>query len=146
VDVSPKMVRLASRRLRNVGDRADVRLVDGRPPLPGASGAIDRFVALYVFDLLSDELAREMLDEATRLLAADGRLCLVGLTNGTTIRSRVLSSVWRGVSRVTPALLGGCRPIDLVPLLDGWEIDHVEVVTAWAVPSQTVVARRAARS
>jgi len=140
VDVSSKMVQLASDRLRGFGDRADVHRVDGRPPFPGESGRFDRFVAIYVFDLLSETLARQMLDEARRLLDGGGRLCLVSLTHGTTFPSRVLCSLWNRAWKVTPALVGGCRPIDLDSLLDEWEIDHATVVTAWAVPSQIIVA------
>jgi ubiquinone/menaquinone biosynthesis C-methylase UbiE len=140
VDVSSRMVQLASKRLAPFADRATVVEVGGRAPLPGDSDRFDRVVALYVFDLLAEPLAQELLAEAERLLTPDGRLCLVSLTHGTTAPSRVLCSLWNRVWRVAPALLGGCRPIDLLPLLDGWEIEHVANLTAWAVPSQVVVA------
>jgi SAM-dependent methyltransferase len=140
VDVSDRMVRLASERVARFGDRATVRRVDGQAPLPGETGGIDRFVALYVFDLLAERLAAELLDEAARLLAPGGRLCLVSLTHGTTASSRLVCSLWNRAWRAAPALLGGCRPIDLLPLLDGWEVAHVATITAWAVPSQIVVA------
>lgn len=57
VDVSTKMVDLASERLARFGDRATIELVNGEPPLPGETGRFDRFVALYVFDLLPETLA-----------------------------------------------------------------------------------------
>jgi ubiquinone/menaquinone biosynthesis C-methylase UbiE len=142
VDVSTRMVQLASERLAQFDDRATVHLVDGRPPLPGQSDRCDRFVAFYVFDLLAEPLARELLAEAERLLTADGKLCLVSLTHGTTGPSRAVCSVWNRAWRLAPAMLGGCRPIDLLPLLDRWEIEHTLTITAWAVPSQIVVATR----
>lgn len=140
VDVSTKMVQLSSRRLARFGDRATVHLVNGQPPLPGESGRFDRFVSLYVFDLLAEELARELLDEAKRLLVGDGRLCLAGLTHGTTPASRAVCSLWNGVWRMAPAMVGGCRPVDVLPLLSGWRIEHHASVVAWAIPSQVVVA------
>lgn len=140
VDVSSTMVRLSTDRLARFGARAAVRQVDGRPPLPVESGRFDRFVAVYVFDLLSEPLSRQLLDEAGRLLAPDGRLCLVSLSQGTTVPSRILCSVWNRVWRVAPSLLGGCRPIDLLRLLDGWKVEHNVDLTAWAVPSRVVVA------
>lgn len=146
VDVSSKMVQLSTERLARFGDRATVRQVNGRAPLPGESGRFDRFVALYVFDLLSESLARELLDEAGRLLTADGRLCLVSLSHGTTTPSRIVSSLWNRAWRVAPKLLGGCRPIDLRQLLEGWEVEHLADLTAWAVPSQVVVATRSTTS
>lgn len=142
VDVSTKMVGLATRRLEHFGDRATVHKVSGEVPLPGESGVFDRFMGLYVFDLLTESLARGLLEEARRLLEPDGRLCLVGLTHGTTVPSRALCRVWNGAWRLAPAMVGGCRPVDLTDLLDGWHIEHVTTVVAWTVPSQIVVASR----
>jgi len=144
VDVSDTMVQLSSDRLARFGDRATVRKVGGRAPLPGESGGFDRFVALYVFDLLAEALAAELLAEAERLLTPNGRLCLVSLARGTTTPSRIVCSLWNRAWRVAPALLGGCRPIDLLPLLGAWQIEHCVELTAWAVPSQIVVATRTA--
>lgn len=142
VDVSDGMVALASSRLRRFGSRARVDLVSGEPPLPGSDGTIDRFLAVYVIDLLSNDLASALLDEAHRLLRTGGRLCLVSLTEGDTAAARAVCSVWNAVFRRSPSLVGGCRPIDLLDLLDGtWRIDHLGTVTAWAVTSQVVVAQ-----
>ena len=142
VDVSSKMVGLTSRRLEQFGERARVVKVDGRPPLPGATAGFDRFLALYVLDLLDESSARALLAEARRLLAPGGLLCLASLTHGTTLPSRALCRGWETVFRHAPALVGGCRPVDLVSLLDGWRIEHNHTVVTWAVPTQVVVARR----
>ncbi len=144
VDVSTKMVQLASRRLERFGDRATIRQVSGRPPLPGESGRFDRFVSMYVFDLLAESLARDLLADAQRLLSANGRLCLVSLTHGTTGPSRAVCSMWNRAWRLAPSLVGGCRPIDLLPLLEDWKIEHTADISAWSVPSQVVVATRLA--
>lgn len=140
VDVSQKMVSLTSERLERFGDRAKVERIGGRPPLPGPTGGYDRFLALYVLDLLDPAAAAALVDDARRLLAPDGLLCLVSLTHGTTTASRALSGAWNRISRVAPGLLGGCRPIDLTSLLDGWRIAHIQTTVAWAVPSQVVIA------
>ncbi len=141
VDVSPRMVRLASARLRPFGERAEVRQVSGRPPLPGADGAYDRVVAVYVVDLLPEALARDLLAESARVLTRDGRLCLVSLTTGATPAARAVCAAWTAVWERSPALVGGCRPTDLLPLLGGdWRVAHAANVTAWAVTSQVVVA------
>jgi SAM-dependent methyltransferase len=145
VDVSAKMIQLAAPRLQRFGDRARVRRIDGNPPLPAPSATFDRFVAVYVFDLLAEPLARALLDEAKRLLRPSGRLCLVSLTHGTTVPSRLLCSLWDRASRLAPAMVGGCRPIDLMGLLEGWQIEHAETTVAWAVASQIVVAAPAPR-
>lgn len=141
VDVSSKMIELSSRRLQRFGERARVDLVSGLPPLSGPDLSSDRFLAVYVFDLLSADLSAELLQEAHRLLSKEGRLCLVGLAEGDSIPSRVVCSLWNAAWRRSPSLVGGCRPIDLPGLLDdNWQIDHVGTVTAWAITSQVVVA------
>lgn len=141
VDVSATMVRLTSARLRPFGSRASVHRVSGRPPLPGWAASFDRFVAVYVMDLLDDDLAASLLEDARRLLVRDGRLCLVSLAEGQSGASKVVCSMWNRVWERAPALVGGCRPVDLRPLLGhGWRIDHDAVVAAWGVTSQVLVA------
>jgi ubiquinone/menaquinone biosynthesis C-methylase UbiE len=141
-DVSRTMVGLAAERLRRFGDRASVHLVSGTPPLPGADGSFDRFVAVYVFDIFSDDLAAAMLSDAERLLAPSGTVCLVSLGAGRTRPSRALCSVWNAAWRVAPALVGGCRPVDLVDRIpSSWEVMYATDVTSFAVTSQVVVAR-----
>src|SRR5262249_55091134 len=72
VDVSPRMVGLATDRLRRWSDRATVALVEGGRGLPATDGSADRFVANYVFDLLSPEGTVASLAEARRVLAPGG--------------------------------------------------------------------------
>ncbi|MGA7269785.1 MAG: class I SAM-dependent methyltransferase [Acidimicrobiia bacterium] len=142
VDVSSHMIELASKRVERFGNRAGVDRISGMPPLPGRDHSFDRFLAVYVFDLLSGDLSMAFLEEARRLLTDDGRLCLVGLTQGQSISSRIVCSLWNATWRRSPSLVGGCRPIDLTALLGGrWRMDHVGTVTAWAITSQVVVAR-----
>ena len=115
--------------------------VSGRPPLPGTDGSFDRFVAVYVFDLLPAELATAMLAEAARLLIADGLLCLVSLAEGQTRASKALCTVWNRTWQLSPTLVGGCRPVDLAPLLtDRWRVNHFATLTTWAVTSQVLIA------
>ena len=142
-DISPKMASLARKRLAGWAPRAEVVLID--PPgrfLAGSDGQFDRFVACYVLDLLAYPYAQTVLAEAGRLLAPDGLLCLVSLTHGVTPTGRVVSETWESISERWPALLGGCRPIELAMLLEPsvWRIDRREVLTRWGVPSELVVA------
>ena len=52
IDVSPRMTRLATSRLKRWAARARVKLSDGSPTLHETEGAFDRFVSTYVFELL----------------------------------------------------------------------------------------------
>jgi SAM-dependent methyltransferase len=144
VDLSPRMVALASDRLAPWRHRATVALAEGGAGVPAADGAADRFVANYVFDLLGPEKSRAALAEARRVLAPGGLLCAAGLTPGESGLPRFVSRAWTGVWARWPALVGGCRPIRFVDALDPdrWEIRHRRKVVAWGVASEVVIAAR----
>lgn len=148
VDVSPKMVSIATRRLGRWSGRAEVELVD--PPavtLPAGDDSADRFVSTYVFDLLDADVSRALLGEAARILSPGGRLALVSLTHGTTATSRLVAETWSRLARRWPRLVGGCRPIELTDLVSGpeWVVEHEQVVVRFGVPSEVLVARRDGR-
>ena len=142
VDLSPRMVSLASERLAPWHHRATVTVVDGGAAMPAADGAADRFVANYVFDLLGPDEARAALSEARRVLAPGGLLCATGLTTGERGLARFVSRAWTGFWARWPALVGGCRPIRLVDALDSsdWDVRHHGTVVAWGVASEVVIA------
>jgi ubiquinone/menaquinone biosynthesis C-methylase UbiE len=144
VDLSPRMVVLASDRLVPWRHRATVTLVDGGAGVPTADGAADRFVANYVFDLLGPQETRAALAEARRVLAPGGLLCSTGLTPGESGLARLVSRAWTGVWARWPALVGGCRPIRLVDALDqaDWQVHRHGTVEARGVASEVVIAGR----
>ena len=137
------MTRLAEERLARWKDRAVVRQSDGAARQPDPDGSFDRFVATYVLDLMPEPTIREVLDEARRLLTGGGSLCLVGLTEGRGTISRAICAAWKGLHAVSPRLVGGCRPLRVEEFLDrdAWRIGHAEVVSAWGICSEIVVAR-----
>lgn len=144
VDLSPTMVELARKRLAPFGARATVELVEGGPPVQEPAGSCDRFVSTYVFDLLSESDIAAMLREAHRMLEPGGLLCLAGLSTGFGPASRLAARLWSGIHRLRPALVGGCRPVDLVPHLpaSAWRLRHHARVAPFAIPSEVVVAER----
>lgn len=146
IDLSPRMIALATERLAPFGARAQVKLSEGAPPTEEPPGGFDRFVSTYVFDLLSEEDIRAVLAAAHRLLEPGGLLCVCGLSSGSDALSRGVAQVWSAVHRVSPSLLGGCRPIELAAFLtaDHWNVTHRESVSAFGVPSEVVVAERIA--
>lgn len=142
VDVSPRMIDLASKRLEPWSDRATARLVDGSGTAPVPDASVDRFVSNYVFDLLSPEVRRDALDDAHRGLAPGGLLCVTGLTAAESGLPGLVSRAWTRVWMRWPVLVGGCRPILIADALDpaAWEVRHRRVVTAWGVTSEAVIA------
>jgi ubiquinone/menaquinone biosynthesis C-methylase UbiE len=147
VDVSERMLALTERRLAPFAARAEVRRSDGGVHLPDEEGSFDRFLSVYVFDLLSEDDMRSALSEAERVLADDGRLCLVSLAEAEGLIPRALCRAWTGLHGLSPSLVGGCRPVALVPLVESgaFEIEHRAVHTAFGFPSEVVVARRRRR-
>jgi len=146
VDLSPTMVGLAGERLAAWGERASATLADGGPPAEEPAASCDRFVSTYVLDLLSEADMDAVLAHAHRMLEPGGLLCIVSLTTGAGPVSRAVAGVWSGLHGLAPALVGGCRPVDLAPRLsdERWKLRHHERVAPFAIPSEIVVAERRA--
>ncbi len=144
LDVSPVMTRLATQRLSKWGERTIVKLSDGSARLPERDGQFDHLVSNYVFDLLSPEYAAAILVEAHRVLNERGTLCLVSSAPGMSGLSRVVTALWERVWTYKPALVGGCRPVDLQSMLasDQWSIEHHKTVVSFGITSEIVVASR----
>jgi ubiquinone/menaquinone biosynthesis C-methylase UbiE len=144
VDSSPTMIRLAQARLARFGSRVQVQQTDGSLQFDAPSGSYDRFVSTYVADLLITSDIAALFCEAHRLLLPGGRLCLVSLTNGTSLFSRLVMSAWTSLHRLSPTLVGGCRPLELQALLEGrsFQVEYVRTVVAFGIPSEVVIAKR----
>jgi ubiquinone/menaquinone biosynthesis C-methylase UbiE len=143
-DLSSTMVTLAGNRLAKFGKRAELRLTDGSLKLLLPDLKFDRFVSNYVLDLLPPEDIGIVLQEAHRVLVANGRLCLISLTDGPTLFSQILIWLWRKVFSFRPSLLGGCRPVKLLGFVSEkrWEVVHHNVVVTFGIPSEVVVAQK----
>jgi ubiquinone/menaquinone biosynthesis C-methylase UbiE len=144
LDLSPTMVRLAQTRLAPFGSRAEVVLTDGSFPTTEPAASRDRFVSNFVFDLLSEEDIAAAVREAHRILVPGGLLCLSGLSSGTGGFARLVSRAWSRVHAWRPAVVGGCRPIELLGWLPSqqWRVQHHSKLTPFGVPSEVLVAAR----
>lgn len=144
VDISPTMVALAKRRLASFGSRAEVVLTDGSPPTTEQESSCDRFVSNFVLDLLSEEDIPAVLREAHRMLEAQGLLCLSSLSTGRGLLASLVARGWTRVHAVYPALVGGCRPLDLLSWVPSqqWSVRHHAHLVPFGVPSEVVVAQR----
>ncbi len=144
LDLSPTMVRLARERLAPFGQRAEVALTDGSPPTAEPADSCDRFVSNFVLDLLSEEDIAAVVREAHRILEPAGLLCLSSLSTGTGSFSRLVSRLWVRVQGLRPALVGGCRPLELLAWVTPprWKLRHHARLAPFGVASEVVVAER----
>lgn len=147
VDVSPVMIDLARHRLAAYSGRAQAILSDGAVRFPLSDHAVDQVVSNYVLDLLSEADIERFFSESYRVLAPGGKVCIASLTKGVGVASHIVSSLWTSVFRLRPALVGGCRPIQVDTFVNPqvWEIVHRRVVTPFGVPSEVLILRSLSR-
>jgi ubiquinone/menaquinone biosynthesis C-methylase UbiE len=144
LDSSLTMVRLAEARLARFGSRVTVRQSDGSFHMGDRSGSFDRVVSNYLFDLLSSADMGHLLAEADRLLVADGLMCLVSITQGSTLLPHLVTWLWTQFHALEPRLLGGCRLLELCDYMPTtrWQIDYTRVITRFGIPSEVLVASK----
>ena len=142
VDISTTMIQLATERLKPFEPRATVTQISAETAILLDDNSIDRFVSTYVFDLLPLASVQNVLSQAHHALQADGLLCLVSITPGTTPISRFVMNTWQWVFSQKPSIVGGCRPTQLTKLLpaDQWQIRFQDVVIAWGIASEVMIA------
>lgn len=136
LDLSPVMLNLTRQRTHAPLSQADAR------QLPFASASFDRIFLAYVLDLLPTRVFPSLLADFGRILKPEGRLVIVSLTEGDTLPSRLLVGLWKMIYTVSPTICGGCRPLQLVNLVQqaGFKQVKREVVVQLAVPSEIIVA------
>lgn len=142
IDLSSTMIGLAAGRIAPYADRAKVMQSDGGMQFPLPDHSVDRFVCVYLFDILSEDDIRQAIAEAHRVLTPGGKLCVASLTEGVTIASRVVSALWSQAFRLHSALVGGCRPLRLDEFFGSpdWLLVRRNVVVRFGVPTEVLIA------
>jgi ubiquinone/menaquinone biosynthesis C-methylase UbiE len=142
-DLSRTMVDLATERLSIYEDRARVLQSDGTVLFPVPDYSVDRVISTYVLDLMTETDIEKFFLEAYRILNMGGKVCLVGLTKGMTLLSKIVATIWASVFRLRASLVGGCRPISVEQYINPnyWETVYRNAVIAFGVPSEVLVAR-----
>src|SRR6266536_1751175 len=79
-------------------------------------------------------------DQAAAHAAETSRVA--GVTPGVTPATRLVSAAWAAAWSRAPWLTGGCRPVTVAPLLDGWHIEHRAQVSAWGLTSEVIIASK----
>jgi demethylmenaquinone methyltransferase / 2-methoxy-6-polyprenyl-1,4-benzoquinol methylase len=142
IDLAGGMIRRTARLIKsNPAGRAVLAQADARR-LPFAEGSIDILFNCYMMDLLPQQDIPQVLGEFRRVLRPSGRW--VALVMG--CQAPALQSVWMGLYRISPALVGACRPIPLGDFLrrGGWQVVLREIISQYGFRSELFVARPAA--
>jgi ubiquinone/menaquinone biosynthesis C-methylase UbiE len=142
MDLSDTMIAIAQQRLAAYAPRAQVIHSAGDMQFPLRDQSVDRVIVTYVFDLLSAADIQQAVNEARRVLVPGGKLCLVSLSQGINLASRLVCRLWSGLFRLHAPLVGGCRPLRLLPFMEPskWSIDYRHVLTQFGVPSEVLIA------
>jgi ubiquinone/menaquinone biosynthesis C-methylase UbiE len=144
IDLSSTMIGLAQVRLARFGARAEVALSEGGAPVDEPAAHYDRWVSNFVFDLLSESEIDAVIVEAYRMLRPGGLICLAGLGTGSSWMTSAVANLWTVIHRLSPELVGGCRPLDLLARLppERWRVIHHRSLSPYFVPSDAIVATR----
>jgi ubiquinone/menaquinone biosynthesis C-methylase UbiE len=136
IDLTPAMLMRAKKKAGRTGaDTYNLRVGDAYE-LPYPSNRFDVLVNNYMFDLLPERDFSVVLEEFKRVLRPGGRLAMVNMTHG----EQWYNGIWARLYRINPALLGGCRPVSLLPLVQqsGFGRTAREYYSQMTFPSEVV--------
>jgi ubiquinone/menaquinone biosynthesis C-methylase UbiE len=136
LDLSTEMCRVAKQRVGATICQADARL------MPFMSNTYHRLYAGYVLDLLPFADLSQLLSDFWHTLLPKGKLVVLALTEGVDQPSKALVSIWKGVFDLSPAICGGCRPLELLELVQkaGFRDIQRQVIVQAGVPSELISA------
>ncbi len=140
IDITPAMLCRAKRKARRTGHK-NYLLRTGNAYAPGVPEAsCDVVLCSYVFDLFPEQDFARILKGFHQVLRPGGRLVMANMTVG-----RVwFEHLWEILYRIHPALLGGCRGVEVLPALreSGFVNVRRTVVRQWLFPSEVLYAER----
>jgi ubiquinone/menaquinone biosynthesis C-methylase UbiE len=139
IDLSRAMLGRASRRLSpGKGSPLALCRADARR-LPFASSTFDVIISTYLLDLLREDEIESVLSEFRKVIKPGGRAVLVQMGD----QSRLVNKAWMWLYHHAPALVGGCRPVEIRHSLGvaGWRVEEFEQVLQGSFRSNLYVVR-----
>lgn len=136
IDLTEAMLTRARKRAaKQVNSNYRLRIGDAYA-LDYSSGEFDVLINNYMFDLLPEQDFLAVLSEFKRVLRPGGRLAMVNMTIG----ERWYNRGWGRIYRINPALLGGCRGVFTLPVLEacGFIKTKREYISQMTFPSEIV--------
>ena len=140
IDLSNGMLAKAERRLQKAGLSNFELSVGSALRIEQGTGEFDVVLNSYLFDLLTEEHWPNVLAEFHRVLKPGGKLVLVNMTLG----ERFGSGIFERLYRMSPALMGGCRGVLMIKLVEqsGFTVHSREYFQQMLFPSEVILASR----
>ena len=139
IEPAEAMLRRARRRLGpQLKEHTALCQADARQ-IPFPYETFDVIVNCYMLDLLSESDILKVLREFRRILKPSGRLVLLVMAP----QCWLVQGIWMFLYALSPALVGGCRPVPLPGFLttEGWLIQRSEQISQDGFRSQLILAR-----
>jgi ubiquinone/menaquinone biosynthesis C-methylase UbiE len=136
VDLTEEMLSHAKEKAKRTGIENFRLKVGDAYNLDYSDDTFDVVINNYMFDLLPEEDFSAVLTEFKRVLRPKGRLAMANMTIG----NRWFDSFWRVIYRISPAWLGGCRGVYLLPYLEltGFKDTKREFISQMTFPSEVI--------
>ncbi len=136
IDLTEAMLVRAERKASQSGSNNYCLRVGDAYDLDFSDDNFDVLISNYLFDLLPQQDFLAVLEEFKRVLRPGGRLAIVNMAKGT----RWYNGLWEQIYRINPVLLGGCRGVSLLPVLEVCGFKHTtrEYVSQMTFPSEIV--------
>jgi ubiquinone/menaquinone biosynthesis C-methylase UbiE len=136
IDLTEAMLARAEVKARRTGSQNYRLQLGDAYDLDFPDDSFDVLVNNYMFDLLPEQDFAAVLAEFRRVLRPGGRLAMVNMTLG----ERWYNGLWERIYRLNPALLGGCRGVTLLPVLEECGFRQVtrEYLSQMTFPSEVV--------
>lgn len=138
IDLTEAMLSLARERARQTGSSSYTLRVGDAYRLDYPDESFDAVLNNYMFDLIPEQDFMTILNEFKRVVRKGGRVVVVDMTRG----SRLFNGLWNWLYRIRPALLGGCRGVELEPYMKKAGFDRInrEYVSQLGFPSEVISA------
>lgn len=136
IDLSNGMLSEARKRLKSLAHTNYSLGIGTAFQLEMEDESIDTLVNSYMFDLIPHAGVEDILLEFKRVLRPGGRLILVNMTEA----EQPAANIYKFIYRISPGLIGGCRPVSLSRALEkaGFKMDVREYHQQMLFPSEVI--------
>ncbi|MFK7846420.1 MAG: class I SAM-dependent methyltransferase [Rhodothermales bacterium] len=136
VDLTPAMLNKAKKRAARSGQRNYSLLAGDAYALQFPDNTFDLVMNSYMFDLLPVTDFVPVLSEFKRVLKPGGRLVQINMAPG----KAWYNFLWEGLYRLHPALLGGCRGVEMERYYKEAGFDKIEreYISQRTFPSEVI--------